>query len=175
MRKNKNEYTGNSERASGDLLCYFILHNMISVFYFFVITVYMGIYVGQELVLGYIFSREFLELTVFEIFPLSVISSVFGRITAFYGTKGYYKYMDRNRKVKRSMKRWSELNKGINRMGIKFLITALITSFFYSMGVITLLSYMVFDETSLLSLIVIYSVLKFGTFLFVRWLVGSKL
>lgn len=60
-------------------------------------------------------------------------------------------------------------------MGIKFLITALIISFFYSMGIITLLSYMVFDEITLLPLIIIYSGLKIGTYFFVRWLVGSKL
>ena len=175
MRENKRDYIISSERASGDLLGYFILHNMISVFFFFVFTISVGIYVGQDITLGYVVSSEFWELTVFRIFPLSVISSIVGRVTAFYVIKGYYKYVDRNRRVKRVMKRWSEMNKGINRMGIKFLITALITSFFYSTGVIMLLTYMVFDETTLLPLVLIYSVLKFSTFFFVRWLVGSKM
>lgn len=175
MRKEKSNYTGSSERVSGDLLGYFLLHNAISVFYFFVVTICMGIYVAQELTFEYVFSRDFLDLTLFQIFPISVISSILGRITAFYGIKGYYKYADRNRKIKRVMKRWSELNIKINRMGIKFFITALITSFFYSMGLITLLTYLVFDETTLLPLIVIYSVLKIGTHFFVRWLCGSKL
>jgi len=167
--------TGGSERASGDLLVYFILHNMISVFFFFVFTVSMGIYVEQSLTLGYVFSKEFLELTTFQIFPISVISSIIGRITAFYAIKAGYAYDDRKRRIKRSMKRWSELNEGINKMGLKFLITALITSFFYSLGIVALLSYLVFDETTLLPLIIIYSGLKISTYFFVRWLVGSKL
>lgn len=175
MKKNRNGYTGSGTRASGDLLGYFILHNMVSVFFFFLITISMGIYVGQDVTLGYVISSEFWELTVFRIFPISVLSSIAGRITAFYGVKGYYKFMDRNRKVKRVMKRWSEMNQKINRMGIKFLITALITSFFFSTGVVVLLSYMVFDETTLLPLVVIYSGLKVGVFFFVRWVVGSKM
>lgn len=105
MKKDKNNYAKSSERASGDLFGYFLLHNIISVFFFFVFTVSMGVYVEQTMTFGYIFSREFLELTVFQIFPISVISSIMGRITAFYSIKIYYKYVDRNRKVKRSMKR----------------------------------------------------------------------
>lgn len=175
MRENRRDYIISSERASGEMGVYFILHNMISVFFFFVFTINMGIYVGQDITLGYAISSEFWELTVFRIFPLSVISSIVGRVTAFYGIKGYYKYADRKKKVKRVMKRWSEMNSKINRMGIRFLITALITSFFYSTGVIMLLTYMVFDETTLLPLVLIYSVLKIGTFFFVRWLVGSKM
>lgn len=175
MKKNRNEYTGSSERVSGDLVGYFMLHNAISVFYFFVATIYLGIYVVQELTFEYFFSRDFLDLTLFQIFPISVVSSILGRITAFYGIKWYYKYMDRNRKIKRVMKKWSELNIKINRMGIKFFITALITSFVYSMGLVALLTYLVFDETTLLPLVVIYSGLKIGTYFFVRWFCGSKM
>ena len=185
MRDKRRDYRrhGKSERASGDLLWYFITHNLISVTFFFLFSMSMGVYIEQGKVFGYtwiqvleyVFSKEFLELTVFQIFPLSVVSSILGRITAFYLLRGYYAYRDRKSKMKRAMKRWSELNKGINRMGIKFLITALITSFIYSLGIISMLSYAIFDENTLLPLIVIYTSLKIGTYFFVRWLCGSKL
>lgn len=183
MRKDGSNATESSERVSGDLVGYFLLHNLISVFFFFVVTIALGIYTEQNVLFGYnwtqiieyVISSEFWELTVFQIFPISILTSIFGRITAFLSIKGYIKYRDRNLKVKRATKRWSELNQKINRMGIKFIITALITSFFYTVGIVSLLSQFVFDEITLLPLIVVYSVLKVGTHFFVRWLVGSKL
>ena len=164
-----------SERASGDLFGYFLLHNLISVLFFFVFTIGLGVYTEQDFIFVYFISSEFWELTIFQIFPLSVFSSILGRITAFYSIKGYYKYRDRKTKVRRATKRWSEMNRGINRMGLQFLITALLTSFVYSVGMVTMLSYAVFDETTLLPLMVIYFGLKVGIYLFVRWFVKSKL
>ncbi len=174
MQEGRRSYVESSERASGDLFGYFLLHNLISVWFFFVFTIGLGIYTERDMTFGYVISSEFWELTIFQIFPLSVISSILGRITAFYSIKGYYKYRDRKTKVKRTTKRWSEMNTKINRMGLRFLITALLTSFIYSIGMITMLSYAVFDETTLLPLMVIYFGLKVGTYLFVRWFVGSK-
>ncbi len=175
MQEGRRAYLESSERASGDLFGYFLLHNMISVFFFFVFTIGLGIYTERDMTFVYVISSEFWELTIFQIFPLSVISSILGRIIAFYSIKGYYKYMDRKKKVKRTTKRWSEMNTKINRMGLRFLITALLTSFIYSVGMITMLSYAVFDETTLLPLVVIYFCLKIGIYLFSRWFVKSKL
>lgn len=174
MQEGRRHYVESGERASGDLFGYFLLHNLISVWFFFVFTIGLGIYTERDMTFVYLISSEFWELTLFQIFPISVFSSVLGRITAFYSIKGYYKYRDRKTKIKRTTKRWSEMNRKINRMGLRFLITALLTSFVYSIGMITMLSYAVFDETTLLPLMVIYFGLKVGIYLFVRWFVGSK-
>lgn len=174
MQEGRREHVESSERASGDLFGYFLLHNLISVLFFFWFTLGLGIYVERDFTLVYIISSEFWELTIFQIFPISLISSILGRITAFYGIKGYYRYRDRKTKIRRATKRWSEMNRKINRMGLRFLITALLTSFIYSFGMVAMLSYAVFDETTLLPLMVIYFVLKVGIYLSVRWFVGSK-
>ena len=168
-RRRKRSYLEGSERTSGDLLSYFILHNIISVLFFFMLTLGFGIYKTQNLTWAFILSSEFWELTIFNIFPLFVLSAIIGRITAYYIVKGY------NTWKKTASKRWSELNKGINKIGIRFLITALFTAFFYSLSVISMLQFVVFDEDTLLTFILIYSGLKIATFYFVRWLVGSKL
>lgn len=159
-----------SSRASGDLLFYFITHNVISVIFFFLLTVRFEVYMGKEQLIGFIFQKEFWELTIFQVFPISVISSLIGRITAFYIMKGYHKYHK-----KRATKRWSELNKGINRMGIQFIITTLITSLIFSLGLVSILQFTVFNEETLLTLIIIYIGIKIGTYFFVRWLVRAKL
>lgn len=176
-------YAEKSERASGDLLLYFVAHNITSVTFFFIISMLMGIYAIQDKVygytwiqlLGYLISLEFWNLAIFQVFPISIFSSILGRIFVFYAIKGYYKYKDRKKRVKRATKRWSELNRGMNRMGLRFLITALITSFIYSIGMITMLSYAIFDENALLPLIIVYAGLKILIYFSVRWLVGSKL
>jgi len=175
MQEGRRNYIESSERASGDLFGYFLLHNLISVLFFFWFTMSLGVYIERDFTFVHAISSEFWELTIFQIFPLSVISSILGRVTAFYSIKGYYKYKDRKKKIKRTTKRWSEMNTKINRMGLRFLITALLTSFVYSVGMITMLSYAVFDETTLLPLVLIYFGLKVGIYLFVRWFVKSKL
>ena len=182
MREGERNYTKKGERISGDLFWYFVFHNVVSVLYFFGFTLALGVYTERGSILGntwtqtliYLLSSEFWQLTIFQIFPLSVISSVLGRITAFYSIKGYIRWRDRKEASRRTSKRWSELNRGINRMGLRFLITAMITSFVYSIGMISYLSYVVFDENALLPLMVVYFGLKVVIYLFVRWFVGSK-
>jgi len=183
MRKDRNDNSEKAERASGDVLTFFLLHNLFSVFYFFVVTIAMGIYSAQDEIygytwiqlIGYLISSNFWELTIFRVFPICILAGVAGRITAFYGIKACISYRDRKLKTKRATKKWSELTKGINRMGIKFVITSLLTSFIYTVGLITMLSYALFNEATLLPLIIAYSVVKIGTHFFVRWIVGSKL
>ena len=182
MKKSRQD-TEKTERASGDLLWYFLLHNLISVLFFFMFTILMGIYdplidiygFSWIQVIGYLVNQNFWELVLFQIFPVSIISSVLGRITAFFSIRGYYMYADRKAKVKRATKRWGELNKGINRIGIKFFITSLITSFIYAFGMVSILSNAIFNQVTFLPLLIVYSVFKIGVFYFVKWLVGSKL
>lgn len=172
MRK---DYSEKSERASGDLLTYFILHNSVSVLFFFLFTLYFEIYIGKDRLIGFIFQKEFWELAIFQVFPICVISSLIGRITAYYILKGYHNYRNRKRTIKRTPKKWSELNTGINKLGLEFFISALFTSFIFSLGLVSVLQFAVFNEQTLLSLIVIYAGVKIGTHYLVQWFVGAKL
>ena len=171
----KRTYEEKSERATGDLLTYFIIHNMVSVFFFFLFTLSFGVFIGKDRLIGFIFQKEFWEMAIFQVFPICVISSLIGRITAYYILKGYHNYRNRKRTIQRTPKRWSELNTGINRLGLAFFIAALITSFIFSLGIVGVLQYAVFDEQTLLTLIIIYIGIKIGTYYFVSWFVGTKL
>lgn len=183
MKKSRYEDSEKGERTSGDLLAYFMFHNLVSLVFFFVTTLVLQIYVMKDdiygytwiQVIGYLISAEFWELTVFKVFPISIICSVLGRITAYYIIKLYVRYRDRKLKTRRTTKRWGELNRGINRMGVKFIITSFIASFIFTIGVVSVLSYAFFDEVTLLPLMLMYALVKLGTFFFVRWFVGKKL
>lgn len=181
MKDKSRRYAQKTERASGDLLLYFITHNIISGLLFFFVTLGVGIYDQQQEIYGldvfqiffYLFSSMFWVMTLQAIFIL-FLCCVAGRITAFYGIKGYYWYIDRDSRIKRTIKRWSELNKGINRFGIRWFLTTAITAVIYCMGAVSLLSNMVFNEDTLLPLMVIYILVKIAVYFFVKWLVGSK-
>ncbi len=172
MRKS---YSEKSERASGDLLTYFIIHNLVSVFFFFLLTLYFEIYIGADRLIGFVFQKEFWELAIFQVFPICVISSFIGRITAYYTLKGYHNYRNRKRAIKRTPKRWSELNTEINRIGLAFFISVLVTSIIFSLGLISVLQFAVFNEQTFLTLIIIYAGVKIGTFYFVKYIVGARL
>lgn len=177
-KKSKNiagEKERKSGRVEGDLLTYFIAHNIISVFFFFVFTVYFGIYIGKERLISFVFQKEFWEMTIFQVFPIGIVSSIIGRITAYYIMKLYYDRKNRRRKMKKSMKRWNELNSGINRLGLAFFLAMLITSIIFSLGLIGILQFMIFNEKTLLTLIAIYIGVKIATFYLVSWFVGTKL
>lgn len=175
MRESRERVGGKSERVGGDALTYFIVHNSFSIFLFFVVTLYFGIYAGKEQLIGFVFQKEFWELTLFQIFPISVLCSLLGRIGSYYIINSYIRYKNKKRTIKKSTKRWGELNEGINRLGLVFIISALITSFIYSLGLVAILQFVVFNEESFFALISIYVILKIGTHVFVRWFVGTKL
>ncbi|MFX1569822.1 MAG: hypothetical protein ACFFCV_15830 [Promethearchaeota archaeon] len=169
MRENRK-----SERASGDQFWYFCIHNLISIFIFFFATTSLKIYSGNKVLLSEIFSREFSELVLLKVFPILILSSIGGRIIALIAINGFIKVKDRNKRVKRTSKKWSEYNKGINKLGLVFILTALITSIIYSLGLVGILQYAIFNENTLLTLIAVYIGLKIGTFYLVRWFIGSK-
>ncbi|MFW9968753.1 MAG: hypothetical protein ACFFDF_01045 [Candidatus Odinarchaeota archaeon] len=169
------EYSTKSERMTGDVIWYFCLHNLISVFFFFLFTISFDIYMGQDLMLSDIFSKAFWKMVLFQVFPSAIISSIIGRITAYFIINGYIKVKYRKRRIKKKGKKWSELNRGINGLGLIFFFSAFITSIIYSLGLVSILQYAIFSQETLLTLIIIYIGLKLGTYLLVRWFVGAKL
>lgn len=168
-----------SERVTGDALLYFCLHNLISVMFFFFFTVSFKVYEGKDIIISYVFTLDFWEMVIFQVLLFSIISSAIGRISAFLIMKAYFKYRakktTKTTKTTKTMKRWSELNRGINRFVLSiFLLTAFITSLLYSLGLVAILQDRIFNETSLLSLILTYILFKTGLFFLIRWVVRSK-
>lgn len=169
-----------TERVSGDLLNYFVLHNVYSSLLFFLITFCVGIYAqqlevydlgGWELV-SYIISSKFLEMAIQTTFIL-FLCCVIGRIGAYYSIKAYLEYRDRKQQVIRATKRWSEYNQKINRMGFKWFISTIFTAIIYCLGAITILSIMLFNEKTLLPLLMVYVFVKIGVHFFTKWLIGK--
>jgi len=150
-------------KTTGNLIAYFILHNLNSVTFFFLLTVNLGLYSEQT-----ILSIGFWELYI-EVFSISIVSSILGRITAYFLISLYHKYI-----TKRETMKWKQFNRGINKLGLRFLIASLISSLIYCLSITIIPISSIFDENTLITLILVYFGLKVFIYLGVRWMVGSK-
>lgn len=159
-----------TDRVTGDALLYFFLHSLISVLFFFLFTVRLEVYEAKDVPITFFFTSDFWDMVMFQVLLFIIISNVIGRITAYFIIRAYFYY-----RTKKSMKRWTELNRGINKFSILiFLLTALTTSIIYSLGIIAILQDKIFDENTLLTLIATYILFKIGCFFFWRWLIRAK-
>ena len=173
--KSQNQQITTATRVTGDAVVYFILHNLISVFFFFLFTIRLEVYDATIMTFSDIFTLEFWGLVIIEVFFLSVVSGIIGRVGAYLSIKTYFYFRNQKRTKKKIMKRWGELHSGINEFNlIIFVLTSFITSLVYSLGVIAVLQNKIFDEESLLTLIGIYVMVKIGIYFLVRWIAKSK-
>lgn len=174
-RKAQRPHVQTTQKVTGDAISYFILHNMISVFFFFLFTINLEVYDAREITITFLFTLDFWEMVIFEVFIFSMLSSGIGRVGAYLIIKGGYYLRNRKRRKKKITKRWGELNSGINQFHwLVFILTALITSLIYSLGVVFILRDTIFSSDSLSSLIVIYIGFKVGVYFFIRWLTKAK-
>ena len=171
MKTGKREKT---ERVEAEAISYFFWHNLFSVFIFFLMTMQFGLFKERNYSFSYIFSIDF-GLFVIIIFCFSLLAGFIGRLTAYIVLKAYFSWRNkRNRKIK-VMKKFGELNSGINKISIAFFISAFITAVVFSLGVVLLLQNMLFDENTLLTLMATYLLLKIGIFFGIKLLVEWKL
>jgi len=182
MRDKNRKYKEKTERMSGDQMYYFFLHNIFSSLFFLIVTFCMGIYMEQKEVYGlsgfslvlYLLSSKFWGM-VAQAIVILIFCCIFGRITAYYTIKLYIEYSDRKQKVVRASKRWSEYNVGINRLSIKWFISVCLTAVIFCVGAIVTLSFILFDEATLLPLLTVYVGVKIIVHFVVRWFVGRFL
>lgn len=171
MQKSKTTKSKKSGRVTGEAVLYFFLHNLISVGFFFLFTINLELYDGSEVSIAFLFTSEFWEMVIFDVLLFSVISSIIGRASAYGVMRVYFKYGKKNKQ----MKRWTELNSGINKFSLViFLLTAFITAVVYSLGMIFILQDRIFNEDSLSTLVATYILFKVGVFFLVRWFIGAK-
>lgn len=167
MPKQKKE---RAERVKADNILYFFLHNILSVFLFFIISIQFNLYnLETNDSFSILISGDF-WIVVFEIFIFSIISGIISRIVVFFGLRIYFYYY-RNK----VMKTWTSLNKGWNKISIAFFISSFITAILYVIGFLQILQNSIFSEATLLTLIGAYAILKVSVFIIVRTITEIKL
>lgn len=159
---------GSSQRVVGDSIWYFCFHNLVSVSLFFIFTLSWGLYGEKNSNIGYIFSTDF-WLLFLQIFAISLISGIIARISVFIIMRAYYRWQGK------SMKRWGEISSGMNKIGLTFLLSTLLTALVFCLGLIAILQDRIFDEKTLLTLMFSYLIIKLGIFFIIRLLTEVKM
>ncbi len=149
------------ERVEGENLYYFTLHNMISGSLFLLITGLSGIWEVKTTNLFNLFTSEFIEL-IFYLFTIYLVTGILGRVTAFFLMKYLLKM---NEKI---MKKFWNINKGINKLGVVWLISILISSFIFALGIVALLQNAIYDKDTVFTLIGTYIIVRVIVYLSIK-------
>lgn len=167
MRKNQsNREKRFWSKASGEEKLYFVMHNALSMLFFFWYAITQDLFENQTWNLWDIFSIEFLKFTVM-IFGFSIIFSYSARILSYLLIFFVYKYQ-----LKETVKSFVNMNRGINAMfSYTYLMTTLISSIVFAIGAITLIQAKLFNQDSMLTFIGAYIITKAVIYLFawVKW------
>ena len=163
-----------TERVEAEAISYFFWHNLFSVFIFFLMTMQFGVFGERNYSASYLFSMAFVEF-VLVIFCFSLIAGFLGRLLAYIVLRLYFSWRSKKNGRIKVMKKFGELNSGLNKISITFVISAFITAVVFAFGVVILLQNMLFDENTLLTLMATYLLLKMGIFFGIKLLVEWKL
>lgn len=156
------------KRVEGEILIYALFHNTLSGLLFILITTSMGIYELRVDNISILLTSQFLSM-IFTIFVVSLITGIIGRFFAFFTLKFIFSYCNK------PMKKFGEINRGINKIGMVFLVSTLITSFLFALGIIAILENMIYDKTTILTLFATYLIIKITVFMTVKIFFNLKL
>ena len=166
MPRSKKQKKDRAERVSGDNIMYLFIHNIISVFVFFILTIQYGLYdIEKNDSVASFLSLHFWGLVLI-VFLYGVIAGLLGRLLAFILLRTYYYYVK-----KKSMKRFRGLNRGLSKINIGFFLASLFTAIFYMIGFLGILQIELFKEANLLTLMGAYVILKLIVLISVKLLV----
>jgi len=166
MPRIKKEKKNRAERVSGDNILYLFIHNIFSVFIFFILTISYGLYdIEKNDSVASFLSLSFWGL-VGIVFLYGVIAGLMGRLLAFILLRTYFYYVK-----KKSMKKFKSLNRGLSKINISFFLASLFTAIFYMIGFLGIIQIELFKEASLLTLIGAYIILKLIVLISVKLLV----
>lgn len=157
-----------AQRVEGEILWYLVFYNTISGLLFILITTSMGIYELKEDTISIILTSDFLFL-IFAIFVVSLITSIIGRIVAFFTLKFIFTQYGKN------MKRFGEINTGMNKIGMVYIISTLITTILFAFGAVAILENVIYDKTTVLTLFATYLILKITVYILVKLFFNFKL
>lgn len=153
-----------SNFARGDKWLYFLFHNLLSVWIFYsLVTIYS---IAPYYYLFNIITPNFLQ-NLGLVFVFSLVSAIFSRVLTFIFLKRvFFKYIIKRSKVRR----WDDLNQGINKMDGTWILAMLFSSLAFMIGATFLLDAMLFStsENNLFTLMISYLIIKIVTIIIVR-------
>jgi len=160
----------NREKLKIDSTLYFLLHNILSIAFFFLLVGWLKLFEIDAVNITYLITSDFWSRIVIGIMICMIISDFGGKYLGFL----IMKYVVLS-KTKKSIKSWLELNSGINDFSfLIYFLYMVMTSLLYPIiivGIIT--SYELTRAYNIL--VLIYIGLKIGLYLLSRWIIKANL
>jgi hypothetical protein len=148
-------------RVTGDNFLYFLSHNMISIFLFFTITLAWGLYGEKNSSIVFFISKDFWTLFGM-VFFISILSGISARIIVYVIINKIYTSNEKH------VKKFSEINTGVNKLGLNFFLSTFFTCLVFCLGLVTVLQEALFKELTIFTLIFTYVGIKIVIFFIIK-------
>ena len=176
MSRNRNLYRKKErkKKAEGERLTYFIFHNIMSSLLFIWLGLRFDIFEVREFTFpGDLFSSEFIIdflILYVTILGLSTLTIFLGRL---------FGYLILMLAFKKGIDDIVIINKeGINRVSMTLVVSVLISSFVFQIGLLIIIHRRIFGELdslkSIIGLFVVYIWLKIGVYLIAKFITKSR-
>ena len=155
-------------RSEGDRWVYYIFHSFFTALFFIVIAIYFDFFAMKSELVTDLFTWGFF-MAIIWVFIVSIGANLVARVFAWFLIRGIY----RNTASKNI---WELNSTGINKIGIRYIIAIFITSLIFCIGAVVIIQEKIFGTTEdeIVSLIVIYLVIKIFVFITTKVLIGAK-
>jgi hypothetical protein len=150
-------------RFEGDRIYYFALHNILSAVLFFWIGYAIDLFSQRTQIIEELFKISFIEFYI-QVFALNLLTSLFARFITYV-----ILYLLIVRWRQKDMKKFGEINTGIDSLNFTFLLAILLGSFLFAIGVLVILQNLLFGGTeSFLILLVCYFIMRGAVYLLIK-------
>lgn len=146
-------------KTLSDHIPYFLIHNTISMFLFFLFAALLGLFDQRTEVISDLFSDYYLPFYGTTLFLMLLFGILARVITYFLIMAPFYKYV-----LKKTVREFYALNDGINKLSFGFVISTFLNAFFFTVGALTIIQSAIFKSNTLLTLILAYMLMKLLTF-----------
>lgn len=162
VKEKKIRFRGRKGRFQGDRIYYMILHNTISMILFFWLAISMGLFERKTQFIQDLFTIQFIQLFIY-VFALTIFTGLISRGIAYITL-----YLIIVKWLKKNMKMIGEINKGIDAINFNYIISSMIASILFSIGALVILQDVLFNNNSILFVILSYGIMKVGVYLLVK-------
>ena len=156
-------------KASGDDKIYFILHNLLSMGFFFYAGLQMSLFERQSFNLLDIISFSFLQF-IGIVIGLTILFGILSRFLVYgvFWVINYYNNEKKKGTKITTIKSFTNMNQGINEFTTySYIKTVIYSSIFFCIGAVVIIQVKIFNSDSLWSLIGAYLIVKLVVYLWV--------
>jgi len=151
--RDKSQKKHDKFRVEGERTYYFIIRSLIAGTLFLIITSFTEIWQVNIVDLSVFFTSAFIELILW-LFLIYFFTGITARILTFHILKYVFRWNSK------SINTFWDINKGMNKMGIKWLISILIKSILFAFGIVGLLQNVIFDKSTFFTLVGTYVIVE---------------